>query len=92
MQLVGLGIDEQWSARNTRFDVGWTLLGSPSLTTQSALALVTTNLEKLLGLKTSAEFSARDWIAVEGADAFGFDGKVVATGGAGKKAQEVALF
>lgn len=72
--------------------MGWTLLTSPSLTPKSALALVSTNLEKLLGLKDSSkDVRDRDWIAVQG-DAFGFDGKVVAQGGAGKKADGVALF
>lgn len=82
-----------WSARNTRFDAGWTLLGSPSLTPQTALALVSTNLEKLLGLKgASKDVRERDWIAVEG-DAFGFNGKVVASGGAGgKRGEGVALW
>ncbi|CED83667.1 Metal-dependent hydrolase, composite domain [Phaffia rhodozyma] len=77
---VGLAIVESWQARNTRFEAAWALLASSSLTTKSALELVTTNVEKLLGLDTSSTDGEGDWFAVEG-DFFGFEGKVVARGG-----------
>jgi hypothetical protein len=40
---VGIGIEEAWSARNTRFDVGWVrvliiLLGTLSLSPQRLMA------------------------------------------------------
>lgn len=79
--LVGLGSVDSPNARNTRIEAGWTALGSSSLSTKDALALVSTNLEKLLGVKPEEEEAqSRDWVAVEG-EIFGFEGKVVARGG-----------
>lgn len=75
-----------------RFEIGWALLSSPSLTVKKALALITSDLEKLLGLEMSEEMRAKDWIAVEGMDLFGFGGKVVAAGGAGEKGEQVAIW
>lgn len=54
---------------------------------RAAFALVSHNLETLLGLDVPRAFAERDWIAVAG-DLFSFEGKVVAKGGA----DGVALF
>jgi len=52
---VGLGILEQWSARNTRFDAAWAALESDGQISKSeALALVSTNLEELLGVDSGS--------------------------------------
>ncbi|KAF9029564.1 composite domain of metallo-dependent hydrolase [Hymenopellis radicata] len=52
---VGIGIQNQSYARNTRFDVGWAALSAFSgLSKTDALALATTNLEQLLGISSRA--------------------------------------
>lgn len=77
---VALGILESWSARNTRLEAAWARLSAPSLTDEGALALVSSNLEKLLGVeKRSVEAERADWVAYEG-DFWGFEGKAVCQG------------
>ncbi|KAL5534649.1 hypothetical protein ACEPAG_1112 [Sanghuangporus baumii] len=74
---VGIGAEEAWGVRNTRFDIAWTALESSGKISKSqALALASTNLEKLLGLEIEPELS--DLVATEQGDLFDFDGKVVA--------------
>ncbi|KAG8686547.1 hypothetical protein FRC09_014063 [Ceratobasidium sp. 395] len=49
---VGVGVVESWEARNARFDIAWAALESDGeLGKHDALALGTTNLQKLLGLE-----------------------------------------
>ncbi|KAL5518561.1 hypothetical protein ACEPAH_244 [Sanghuangporus vaninii] len=73
---VGIGIEEAWSARNTRFDVAWAALeASGEISKTQALALASTNLEKLLGLDVDPEWS--DLVATERGDLFDFESKVV---------------
>jgi len=69
---LGIGIDEQWSARNTRFDIGWISLDT-LIPESEALALASVNLERLLGLHNNVT----DLIAVEKGTIFDFSGKVV---------------
>ncbi|KAL5495679.1 hypothetical protein ACEPAI_1142 [Sanghuangporus weigelae] len=73
---VGIGVEEAWSVRNTRFDVPWAALESSGKISKSqALALASTNLEKLLGLDIDPELS--DLVVTEKGDLFDFEGKVV---------------
>lgn len=75
-------------ARNTRNDAAWTYANNPEVFTKSdALALVSSNLDILLGLKEREEKvseMSRGWVAWEG-DWTGFGGRVraVKAGGAG---------
>ena len=81
MQTVGLGITEEWEARNTRYDAAWAYANAPhTFSKQDALDLVSSNLEELLGLndgKTSIAAGDKGWVAYEG-DLFGFGGRVKA--------------
>ncbi|CAE6413393.1 unnamed protein product [Rhizoctonia solani] len=66
---VGVGVVESWEARNTRFDIGWAALESNGdIKKQDALALGTTNLQKLLGLEGN-DLSG-DLVAYRGGDCF----------------------
>ncbi|THG99926.1 hypothetical protein EW026_g2506 [Hermanssonia centrifuga] len=66
-----------WAARNLRFDAGWALLDSPHvLSKASALALASSNVEKLLGVEIDPYES--DLVATSGGDLLSFEGKVVA--------------
>jgi len=68
---VGLGVTEPWMARNTRFDASWAALESGGeISKADALALVSVNLEKLLGAKVEAE--EHDLVATYGGDLLGF--------------------
>lgn len=73
---VGIGIEESWSARNIRFDAGWVALeaGEDNVSYEQALALASTNLEKLLGLKNGNS----DLVAVAHGDFLSFEGKPTA--------------
>ncbi|KIR29030.1 amidohydrolase [Cryptococcus deuterogattii LA55] len=90
---VGLGIVEEWQARNTRYDVAWVYANSPeTFSKSSALALVSNNLEELLGLNDNANAlreNEKAWFAYEG-DLFGFEGRVRGVRGYAK--DEVDLF
>ncbi|CAL1706960.1 unnamed protein product [Somion occarium] len=75
---VGVGITENWAAQNTRFDVGWIAIEAGGrLSKGQALALASTNLEKLLGGKVKAQ-SAHDLVATRGGELLDFESKVVA--------------
>jgi len=75
---VGVGIEEAWSARNTRFDVGWAALeAGGSISKLQALALASSNLEKLLGSDVELASGASDLVATQGGDLFSFGSKVV---------------
>jgi len=73
---VGIGIEESWSARNIRFDAGWVGLeaGDARISYEEALAMASTNLEKLLGLKNGNY----DLVAVAHGDFLSFEGKPIA--------------
>lgn len=93
LQKVGLGIVEEWQARNTRYDAAWVYANSPEIFSKSsALALVSDNLEELLGLNDNTKALREDekaWVAYEG-DLFGFEGRVRGVRGYAK--DEVDLF
>ena len=68
---------EAWEARNTRYEAAWQYANSPDVfSKQSALDLVSSNLETLLGLDSaSVKAVDKSWVAYEG-DMFGFGGRV----------------
>ena len=78
---VGLGIEEEWQARNTRNDAAWIYANNPEVfSKQAAIDLVSFNLEELLGLKNddgpSSSFGReKSWVAWEG-DWFSIDARV----------------
>ncbi|KAI6021404.1 composite domain of metallo-dependent hydrolase [Pisolithus microcarpus] len=70
---VGIGILEPWSARSTRFDIAWAALESDSkISKTEALALASTNLEKLLGVPVQG-----DLVVTRGGTILDFESKVV---------------
>jgi len=74
---VGIGILEQWSARNARFDAAWAALESNGrISKTEALALASTNLEELLGVKPAASLSG-DLVATVGGSILDLEAKVV---------------
>lgn len=97
---VGIGIEEAWSARNTRFDIAWVIIPIRSfeislhslgdiqaaidlgrqISEADAIALGSTNVEKLLGGQTD-EFdvaSMRDMVVTQGGGLLDVSSKVVA--------------
>ncbi|KAF9474768.1 carbohydrate esterase family 9 protein [Pholiota conissans] len=71
---VGIGIEEQWSSRNIRFDIAWAALeANGALSKSDAIALASVNLERLLGFRRSVT----DLVATKGGSLFDFEGKVV---------------
>ncbi|KAF9061078.1 hypothetical protein BDP27DRAFT_1338711 [Rhodocollybia butyracea] len=78
---VGVGADASahgaWIARNTRFDISWAALEADGVITKAgALALASSNLQKLLGLKSGTVSSAL--VATTGGTLLDFESKVVA--------------
>ncbi|KAG1832110.1 hypothetical protein EV424DRAFT_1313531 [Suillus variegatus] len=72
---VAIGVIDEYNARNTRFEVGWSLLTSNgTIDRTTALALATTNLEKALGVQREMP---QDLVAYRGGDVFEFEAKVV---------------
>ncbi|KAI0367317.1 carbohydrate esterase family 9 protein [Pilatotrama ljubarskyi] len=62
---VAVGVTEAWMARNTRFDIAWAALESNgTISKADAIALASTNVEKLLGVKTLQG----DLVATQGGD------------------------
>ncbi|KAE9387106.1 hypothetical protein BT96DRAFT_1025981 [Gymnopus androsaceus JB14] len=73
---VGVGVDGAWAARNTRFDVSWAALEADGeISKAEAIALASSNLEKLLGLKSGTVTS--DLVATTGGTVLDFESKVV---------------
>ncbi|KAI0828485.1 carbohydrate esterase family 9 protein [Trametes gibbosa] len=73
---VAVGVNEAWMARNARFDIAWAALeANGSISKAEALALASTNVETLLGVKT--ESVDADLVATRGGDLLDFS-KVVA--------------
>ncbi|KIY48772.1 hypothetical protein FISHEDRAFT_65620 [Fistulina hepatica ATCC 64428] len=72
---VALGIEEPWEARNTRLDAAWVSMGlGEEISAGEAWAMVSTNLEKLLGI----ERAPGDLIALHGGSIFGLETRVAA--------------
>lgn len=75
--VVGLGIRSAWEARHARFDANWASLESNGrIQEHQAYALVTTDLENLLGIRDMGE-DAADLVATEGGSIFEQSSKVV---------------
>ncbi|KIJ40920.1 hypothetical protein M422DRAFT_780574 [Sphaerobolus stellatus SS14] len=72
---VAIGVPSATSARNARFDAGWIALESSNISTSKALALITTNVEKLLGV--SIPSGSADIVVYHGGNVFDFSSKVV---------------
>ncbi len=78
---VGIGIEESWSARNTRFDLAWLAIDAAGdISKADAIAIGSTNVQKLLGGEVEAEVASNTYelIATEGGDLLDFGSKVVA--------------
>jgi hypothetical protein len=66
---VGLGINEEWMARNTRYDAAWVHLSDPeTVSRQAALDMASVNLVELLGLDSvdTERDTGKSWAAYEG--------------------------
>ncbi|TFK22333.1 hypothetical protein FA15DRAFT_706442 [Coprinopsis marcescibilis] len=75
--VVGLGVRGAWEARHARFDIQWAALESNGrIQERQAYALVTTELEKLLGVREIDGESA-DLVAVEAGTIFNMSSKIV---------------
>ncbi|PIL26888.1 hypothetical protein GSI_10026 [Ganoderma sinense ZZ0214-1] len=73
---VGLGTVDSDKARNIRFDAGWAALeAGGTISKAQAITLVSTNVEKLLGVERDADET--ELVATSGGDLLGFS-KVVA--------------
>ncbi|KAI5115486.1 hypothetical protein M0805_007780 [Coniferiporia weirii] len=67
----------QWAARNTRFDVSWAYIEAGGRMTKSeAIALASTNTERLLGVDLVTSLQG-DLVATEGGDLLDIQSKVV---------------
>ncbi|KXN89583.1 hypothetical protein AN958_05450 [Leucoagaricus sp. SymC.cos] len=76
--IVGLGVREAWEARNTMIDLQWAALESNGrLSEKQAYALVTSDLERLLGVQDIDDDLA-DLVAYEGGGLFDSTSKVSA--------------
>jgi hypothetical protein len=68
-------------ARNTRLDMAWEYTNSAGVFSKAAaLDLVTTNLERMLGLSTTTSTEKAGWVAFEG-DPFALQATVKAVRG-----------
>jgi hypothetical protein len=91
---VGLGIQEEWQARNTRNDAAWVYANNPEVfSKQQAIDLVSANLEELLGLGKKEAIQGEGlegaWVAWEG-DWFSMNARV--RGVKGSDSEVVDLF
>jgi len=77
---VGLGRGLYPSqAKNTRFNMAWSALEADGkISREQAYALVSTNIEKILGLDDVADGGLDDLVAFDGGSAFEYSSKVVA--------------
>ncbi|KAF8958055.1 hypothetical protein BDZ97DRAFT_1950338 [Flammula alnicola] len=74
---VAIGVVDESSARNTRFEIAWAALESNGTISKSqALALASTNLHKALGLVRPL-FSIPDLVMYRGGGLLDFESKVV---------------
>ncbi|KAF8161153.1 carbohydrate esterase family 9 protein [Crassisporium funariophilum] len=71
---VGVGVEEQWSSRNLRFDIAWVALeASEKISNCQAMALASVNLERLLGVQAPNT----DLVVVKEGSMLDFEGKVI---------------
>ncbi|KDQ28082.1 hypothetical protein PLEOSDRAFT_1077055 [Pleurotus ostreatus PC15] len=76
---VGIGIEELWSARNTRFDLAWAAIETGlTMSEEETLALGSINLRKLLGVPYVEDDSSLDMVATCAGSLLSMDSKVVA--------------
>ncbi|KAF8664356.1 hypothetical protein AX16_000728 [Volvariella volvacea WC 439] len=72
---VGIGCQEIWEARNLPFDLGWAAIESGGkMSKKDAIALASTNLNKLLGIKI--DDATADMVATVGGDIMDMTAKV----------------
>ncbi|KAF7428612.1 hypothetical protein PC9H_007839 [Pleurotus ostreatus] len=82
---VGVGVEEAWNARNTRFEIGWANLDAQGdLTKADAIALGSVNLEKLLGIDEDS--ANNDLVVTKAGSITDFEAKVVGIVSASKDA------
>ncbi|KAF4563368.1 hypothetical protein EYR40_006911 [Pleurotus pulmonarius] len=82
---VGLGVEEAWNARNTRFEIGWANLDAQGdLTKADAIALGSVNLEKLLGIDEGS--ANNDLVVTKTGSIMDFEAKVTGVISASKDA------
>ncbi|WWC90877.1 uncharacterized protein L201_005814 [Kwoniella dendrophila CBS 6074] len=94
---VGLGIQEEWQARNTLYEAAWVYANSPTgiFTKRDSIDLISKNLEYLLGLSSSLNPSSNNgngrkgWAAHRG-DPFEFGSRVISVKGYGN--DQIDLF
>ncbi|KAJ4479027.1 hypothetical protein J3R30DRAFT_3403875 [Lentinula aciculospora] len=71
---VGVEADGAWAARHTRFDVSWAALeAGGKISNAKAIALISSNLERLLGLQTGTVSS--NLVATTGGTILDFESK-----------------
>ncbi|KAJ7220042.1 carbohydrate esterase family 9 protein [Mycena pura] len=76
---VGVGVQEIWDARNTRFDIVWASLSAGgNMSKAEVLALGSSNLVKLLTGGSQLQHEQNDMVATMGGDLLHFGSKVVA--------------
>jgi len=74
---VGIGVTESWEARNTRFDVAWTLINADDkISREDAVALASSNLQSIFGIEPDDVHD--DLVAYKGGDMLETSSKVVA--------------
>ncbi|KAG5220249.1 carbohydrate esterase family protein [Salix suchowensis] len=73
---VGIGIEELWSARNTRFDLAWAAIETGlTMSEEDTLALGSINLRKLLGVPYVEDDSSLDMVATCAGSLLSMDSK-----------------
>ncbi|KAK7444035.1 hypothetical protein VKT23_015432 [Stygiomarasmius scandens] len=77
--LVGIGVPDEYDAKNLRFEVGWAALDSNgTLSKTQALALGTVNVEQALGLTDDAsDLDMDDLVVYQGGGPFDMESKVI---------------
>ncbi|KAJ6577348.1 carbohydrate esterase family 9 protein [Mycena capillaripes] len=76
VQASGSPSMSNWAVRNLRFDMAWVALESGgSISKEAALAMASSNIEKLLGVRSGA---STEFVVTRGGDLFSLDSKVIA--------------
>ncbi|KAK7444031.1 hypothetical protein VKT23_015428 [Stygiomarasmius scandens] len=89
--LVGIGVPDEYDAKNLRFEVGWAALDSNgTLSKTQALALGTVNVEQALGLTDASDLDMDDLVIYQGGGPFDMESKVI--GVVSSRRQVVDLF
>ncbi|KAL0956531.1 hypothetical protein HGRIS_002672 [Hohenbuehelia grisea] len=74
---VGIGIQEQWGARNTRLDVAWAALDAGGeISKADAIALASVNLERLLGVQADLDADNGDLVVTKAGSILDMEAKV----------------